>query len=98
MKFLLLLQFFQRKVFANTQVSEKFCGLVQQPDFGEEYENGKYIEYLYDIFADYLNLYDEFTDNHLAQAPDPTKSSRRTREIHRYQRRIVSAPGLLKNK
>ena len=55
-----------------------------------EYLKGKYVETLYEVYNERLNFYDEIDDH---EAPDPTKPSRRTREIHRYQRRIISHEG-----
>ena len=89
MKFTILLHFLNSQICA-AEITERICEIVEQQNFEEDYLKGKYVETLYEVYNERLNFYDEIEDR---EAPDPTKPSRRTREIHRYQRRIISQEG-----
>ena len=89
MKFTILLHFLYSQTCV-AEITERICEIVEQQNFEEDYLKGKYVETLYDVYNERLNFYDEIEDQ---EAPDPTKPSRRTREIHRFQRRIISQEG-----
>ena len=89
MKFSIFLRLLNSQLCAS-EITERVCEIVEQPNFKEDYLKGKYVETLYEVYNERLNFYDEIDDH---EAPDPTKPSRRTREIHRYQRRIISHEG-----
>lgn len=91
MKFSFLLCFLKSKLFA-LEITERLCDIIEQQNFKEDFLKGKYVETLYEVYNERLNFYDEIENQ---AAPDPTKPSRRTREIHRFQRRIISQEGKL---